>query len=266
MEYFNENKLPVHPIKLNVTDRVAYAKAADEAESVFGNIHVLFNNAGVGGGGPVETVTFKDWDFVVGINLGGAINGVTIFLPRILKHGEGGHIVSTSSTNGIAATGVSITYCTTKFAVAGMMEALATEMQGKGIGVSVLVPGPTRTNLGLSSNANRPPELRNEEAPQPPTPPPSGDPDARARMQDPAVWMDPIETGERVVRGIRNNDLYIMTHPEFKAGYQIRHEAIIKACPDEPFNEKRWDIIKNFGTVIYNDLYEKQGQVGPPDW
>ncbi len=264
MAYFNENNLPAHPVRLNVTDREAFAEAADEAESVFGNIHLLVNNAGVGGGGPAETVTYKDWDYVVGINLGGVINGVTTFLPRMLKHGDGGHIVSTSSTNGIAATGASITYCTTKFAVAGMMEALATEMQDKGIGVSVLVPGPTRTNLGKSSFENRPAHLQNEGAAPPPPPP--ADPDAEARRSDPVVWMDPVETGERVIRGVRNNDLFIMTHPEFKAGYNIRHEAIMRANPDEPFNEKRWDIIKNFGTVIYNDIYEKQRQVGPPDW
>ncbi|HEY95491.1 MAG TPA: SDR family NAD(P)-dependent oxidoreductase [Dehalococcoidia bacterium] len=265
MAYFNEHILPVRAIKLNVTDREAYARAADDAESFFGNVHLLVNNAGVGGGGPVETMTYNDWDYVVGINLGGVINGIMTFLPRMLKHGEGGHIVSTSSTNGIAATGASITYCTTKFAVAGMMEALATEMQGKGIGASVLVPGPTRTNLGKSSAANRPAHLQNEETPPPPPPPPP-DPDFQARMADPAVWMDPVETGERVIRGVRNNDLFIMTHPEFKAGYKIRHDAIMRANPDEPFNEKRWDIIKNFRTVIYNDLYEKQRQIGPPDW
>ena len=260
MVYFKEKKQPVHPIKLDVTDRVAYARAADEAEAVFGKIHVLVNNAGVGSGGPVENVTYKDWDYVLGINLGGVINGLVTILPRILKHGEGGHIVSTSSTNGIAATGVSITYCTTKFAVAGMMEALATELQDKNIGASVLVPGPTMTDLGKSSFENRPDHLRNEGE----TWPPQGQSERPPR--DPVVWMDPMETGERVVRGIRNNDLFIITHPEFKAGFNARHEAIMRACPDELPNEKRWEIIKDFGTVIYNDIYDKQKPVGPPDW
>lgn len=259
MTYFKAKNLPVHPIKLDVTDRVAYAKAADEAEAVFGKIHVLVNNAGVGGSGPAEKQTFKDWDYVVGVNLGGVINGVVTILPRILEHGEGGHIVSTSSTNGIAATGVSVTYCTTKFAVAGMMEALATELQNKNIGVSVLVPGPTMTNLGKSSNENRPAHLRNEPATPPASPPPQ-------RPRDPNVWMDPMETGERVIRGIRNNDLFIMTHWEFKAGYKARHDAIMRACPDEPVNEKRLEVIKTYGTVYYNDIYDKQKQVGPPDW
>ncbi|OGO35896.1 MAG: hypothetical protein A2147_07205 [Chloroflexi bacterium RBG_16_57_8] len=263
MRYCSEKKQPVHAIRLDVTDRVAYVKAADEAEAVFGKIHVLVNNAGVGAGGPVEEVTYKDWDYSIGVNVGGVINGLVTILPRILKHGEGGHVIATSSTNGIAASGVSITYCTTKFAVAGMMEALATELQDKNIGASVLVPGPTMTDLGRSSFENRPAHLRKEEETWPPPP---KDGQAQRPPRDPSVWMDPIETGERVVRAIRNNDLFIVTHPEFKAGFNARHEAIMRACPDEPQNPKRWEIIKNYGTVIYNDIFDKQKQVGPPDW
>ncbi len=259
MAYFVQNQKPAHAIRLDVTDRVAYARAAEEAESVFGKIHVLVNNAGVGGSGSALNQTYKDWDYVVGVNLGGVINGLVTILPRIMKHGEGGHIVSTSSTNGIAATGVSITYCTTKFAVAGMMEALATELQNTNIGVSVLIPGPTMTDLGRSSAENRPANLKNDQ-------PTTAAPQPQRAPRDPVVWMDPIETGERVIRGIRNRDLFIMTHPEFKAGYKARHDAIMRACPEEPPNPKRWEIIRNFGTVIYNDIYDRQKQVGPPDW
>lgn len=259
MAYFGQTAQSVHPVRLDVTDRVAYAKAADEAEAVFGKIHVLVNNAGVGGGGTALNTTYKDWDYVVGVNLGGVINGLVTVLPRIMRHGEDGHVVATSSTNGIAATGLSITYCTTKFAMAGMMEALATELQNTNVGVSVLVPGPTMTDLGRSSSDNRPAHLRNEQHTPPPVQP-------QRSPRDPVVWMDPVETGERVIRGIRNKDLFIMTHPEFKAGYRARHDAIMRACPDEPPNPKRWEIIKNYGTVIYNDIYDKQKQVGPPDW
>jgi len=267
MAYFKEKKLPVHPIQLDVTDREAYAKAADEAEKVFGKIHVLVNNAGVGSGGPVQYTTFKDWDYSVSVNLGGVINGVMTILPRILKHGEGGHIVSTSSTNGIAATGVSVPYCTTKFAVAGMMEALATELQDKGIGASVLIAGPNMTNLGPSSFENRPEHLRNEGETWPPKPPPGAPRRPRRPPEEMmTAFINPAETGERVVRGIRNNDLFIHTHPEFKEGYMARHEAIIRAIPDEPKNQKRYDIISTFGTVFYNDIYDKQKPVGPPDW
>jgi NAD(P)-dependent dehydrogenase (short-subunit alcohol dehydrogenase family) len=263
MTYFRERKLPVHPIKLDVTDRVAYASAADEAEAVFGKIHVLVNNAGVGSGGPVRELTYKDWDYSMGVNVGGVINGLVTILPRILRHGEGGHIIATSSTNGIAATGLSITYCTTKFAIAGMMEALATELQDSNIGVSVLVPGPTMTNLGQSSSENRPAYLRNDKESQLPA---SKNGQSGPPPRDPDVWMDPVETGERVIRAIRNNDLFIITHPEFKDGFKARHDAIMRACPDEPQNKKRLTVIKTFGTVFYNDIYDKQKQVGLPDW
>jgi NAD(P)-dependent dehydrogenase (short-subunit alcohol dehydrogenase family) len=265
--YFKQKKQPAHAVNLNVTDREAYVKAADEAESVFGNIHVLVNNAGVGAICTVDTMTYKDWDYGMGVILDGTINGVQTILPRMLKHGEGGHIIATSSTNGIAASGVALIYCTAKFAVAGMMEALATELQDRNIGCSVLVPGPTKTNLGMTSNENRPDSLKNEgQSYGPPPPPPEEDAELMARRSDPNVWMDPVETGERVVRGIRNNDLFIITHPEFKNGFNARHEAIMRACPDEPPNPARWEVMKEFGTVIYNDIYDKQQQVGPPDW
>ena len=265
--YFKGKNLPVHFIQLNVTDREAYARAADETEKVFGKIHVLVNNAGVGAGGPIDKLTYKDWDYSVGVNLGGVINGVVTMLPRILKHGEGGHIVSTSSTNGIAATGVGTPYCTTKFAVAGMMEAMATELQDKNIGVSVLIAGPNNTNLGQSSSDNRPEALRNEGESWPPKPPPGQAPRPQSTPEQmKLVFIDPAETGERVVRGIRNNDLFIHTHQEFKNGYVARHNAIIRAIPQEPWDEKRWEIMKTFGTVIYNDIYDKQKPVGPPDW
>jgi short-subunit dehydrogenase len=188
-------------------------------------------------------------------------------LPRILKHGEGGHIVSTSSTLGVAAAGGQITYCTTKFAVAGMMEALATDLQDKNIGVSVLFPGPTMGNLGQSSFENRPAHLRNEGDAWPPKGPPPGGPRKFPIEEVRRVaFMDPVETGERVVRGIRRNDLFIHTHPEFREGYVARHEALIRAIPDEPRNEKRWEIIGSFGTIYHNDIYDKQKPVGPPDW
>ncbi len=265
--YFQDKNAPVHYIKLDVTDREAYAKAADEAEKVFGKIHVLVNNAGVGSGGPAIYTTYKDWDYSVSVNIGGVINGVVTMLPRILKHGEGGHIVSTSSTLGVAAATNMIPYCTTKFAVAGMMEALAGELQDKNIGVSVLFPGPTRSNLGQTAFDNRPARLRNEGDTWPPKPPPGVQPRPQRPPEDvQTVFMDPVETGERVLRGIRNNDLFIHTHPEFREGYIARHEAIIRAIPNETFNKKRFDIISKFGTIYHNDIYDKQQPVGPPDW
>lgn len=270
MRYFKEKNLPVHPIKLDVTDREAYARAADEAEKVFEKIHVLVSNAGVASGGPAQMMTYKDWDFSMSINVGGAINGLVTILPRIIKHGEGGHIVATSSTGGLAAVGGVIIYNTTKYALAGMMETLATDLQSLNIGASVLVPGPTTTNLGPSTFANRPEKYRNEGQtwpPRMPSPPAGQPPRPMPPMPDfSKIFMDPVEMGERVVRGIRRNDLFIITHPEFKDGWRARHEAIMRACPDEPVNSQRYELLKNMGTLVYNPIYDKQTQVGPPDW
>jgi NADP-dependent 3-hydroxy acid dehydrogenase YdfG len=270
MAFFSENGGEVHPIRLDITDREAYTRAADEAEEKFGKIHVLVNNAGVASGGLTQQTTFKDWDFSVGVNITGVANGLVIILPRILKHGEGGHVVSTSSTAGFCAVNGNIIYNATKAAIAGMMETLAGELMGTNVGASVLIPGPTNTNLGPSTFANRPEHLRNEGQPWPPQTPPGrqAPPPQMKRMMEEMqkIFMDPVETGERVLRGIRRNDIFIHTHPEFREGYIARHDALIRAIPDEPPNEKRRELIKKMGTLAYNPLYERQTTPGPPDW
>ena len=131
----------------------------------------------------------------------------------------------------------------------------------------MLIAGPNNTNLGQISFDNRPANLRNEGDTWPPQAAARRGtaPEAPAGGNFDRVHR-PEETGERVVRGIRNNDLFIHTHQEFKDGYMARHNAIIRAIPDEPKNQKRYDIISKFGTVYYNDIYDKQKQVGPPDW
>ncbi len=257
MVYFKARKLSAHPIKLDVTDREAYVRAADEAEKVFGKIHILINNAGVSAGGPIQTTTYKDWDYGLGVNIGGVVNGITTILPRILKHGEGGHIVSTSSTAGLSAVGGCCVYNTSKYAVTGMMETIATDLQGTGVGVSVLFPGAVTTNLGISSQVNRPANLRNENEPKMPPGGPKPPP------MDSSTFMDPVEMGERVLRGIMRNDLFINTHPEFRAGYAARNEAILRSIPDEPPNDKRHEALKAFGTLLYNPIYDTQTTPGP---
>lgn len=261
--WFKHSGGDVHPIKMNVTDREAFLKAAEEAESVFGNIHILFNNAGVGTAGiPVATSTFKDWDYTLGVNIGGVVNGVVTMLPRMLRHGEEGHIVSTSSTCGLLASANMAMYCTSKYAVTGFMEVLAVELENTNIGVSVLYPGPTRSNLGQSSFENRPEHLRNPGETWPRQP--AGE---RSRLMEDRqrVFMDPLEMGERVMRGIKRNDLFIHTHPEFTDGYISRHAALVRAVPDEQVSKERWDIIRSMNTT-YTPRYDKQEKVGPPDW
>ena len=162
---FMENNWPVLCIKLDVTDRVAYAKAVEEAEAKFGNIHLLVNNAGIGcAGGPLWAVTPKETDVAIDINLTGVLNGIQAIVPHMLKHGEGGHIVSTASKAALLAVPNCGLYNVTKQAVVGIMETLAMDLVGTNIGASAFCPvEPSKTKrvftLSLSSASSRAPSL-----------------------------------------------------------------------------------------------------------
>jgi NAD(P)-dependent dehydrogenase (short-subunit alcohol dehydrogenase family) len=261
MAGFKGTNLAVHPVRLDVTDRAAWAQAADEAEKVFGKVHVLVNNAGVGVVGPMQKATYADWDFVMGVCLGGVINGVQTFVPRLLAHGEGGHIVNNASQSGVFASGQAGLYITAKFGVAGLSEALASDLQDEGVGVSCYFPGPVATNLGATTQQVRPETLSDSGYKGPRVPPPQLNGQPRPAF-DPEllrrVFMDPIEVGERVLRGIRRGDLFIFSHPEFREGMQARCDAVMRAIPDEPVNEERRQVLETFGTLLYNPIYERQ--------
>ena len=146
----------VHTSVLDVRDRAAFADAADAAEANLGPVSLLFNNAGVAGGAPAARLTYALWDWGLGINLGGVVNGVQTFLPRMVARGQGGHIVNTASGAGLAATTSGTLYCTSKFAVVGMSEALRSDLKTFSIGVSVLCPGPVATDIVSRSSGTNP--------------------------------------------------------------------------------------------------------------
>jgi NAD(P)-dependent dehydrogenase (short-subunit alcohol dehydrogenase family) len=221
----------VHAISLDVTDRAAMERAAAETEQVFKKVHVVVNNAGVGIVGGLSAATYDDWDWGMSVNVNGVFNGIHTFLPRIRAHGEGGQIVATSSLAGLIAHGPAGVYTASKFAVVGMMEALRNELADANIGVSVFCPGLVNTNIG-TSNRNRPSTLAD-----------SGfkpDPKMMARMRagmkemrGPPPGMDPLEAGRRVLQGVRDNDLYILTTPEYEAEFRARGEAIVASLPTD---------------------------------
>ena len=126
-------------VQLDVADRAGYRRAADEAERAFGKIHVLVNNAGVGIVGSLLEATYDDWDWGLSVNLGGVINGIQTMLPRIRAHGEGGHVIATSSMSGIFAAALAGIYTTAKYAVVGLMESLRPELDALNIGCSVFL-------------------------------------------------------------------------------------------------------------------------------
>jgi len=213
----------VMAVKLDVTDRADFARAADAVEARFGNIHILCNNAGVAVVGPTELATFSDWDWVMNVNVGGAINGVTTLLPRMLRHGEGGHIVNTCSMSGLVPVGGTTIYSTGKAALVTMMECMRPELEGRGIICSAFCPGAVQSNIA-EAGKTRPTELAD-----------SGYTEADKRRQDGGsffhLYQTKEEVGERVLHGILHDELYILTHSEFLAGVTDRANAMIAAVP-----------------------------------
>ncbi len=261
LPFFKSKGQPAHGILLDVTDREAYEKAADEAEAVFGKLHVLVNNAGVEAPfGPLWKNSFKDCDFIVGVNITGILNGILTVLPRILKHGEGGHVVSTASQSGLSVVPGAALYCMTKAGVTALMETLACDLRDTNVGASAFCPGPVVGNLGATSKEVRPESLKNDAAP---APPPVRKIDSGGEVPDfTAMFMTPEEAGERVVNGIRRGDLYIFTHAEFRDGVRAKSEALLRAFPDQPENE---EFKKTFSFLTYNPIYDTQTTPKAPE-
>jgi NAD(P)-dependent dehydrogenase (short-subunit alcohol dehydrogenase family) len=215
----------VHAIKVDVTDRAALALAADEAERRFGRVHVVCNNAGVNLFNDMAAATYQDWDWVMGVNLGGVINGVVTFVPRIKAHGEGGHVVNTASMAAfIAGPGAGI-YIAAKFGVRGLSEALRWSLAPYGIGVSVYCPGLVDSSIYLSDEV-RPAHLSADTTPA----------DAQFMQRLPEIQrqgMSPLEVGEKVLRGIRAGDFYIFSHPEFADELREIFDEALAALPRE---------------------------------
>jgi NAD(P)-dependent dehydrogenase (short-subunit alcohol dehydrogenase family) len=187
---------------------------AQRAVEAYGKVHIVCNNAGVGGErGMIWEETQKAWDYMMGVNFWGVVHGIHAFVPKMLEHGEEGHIVNTASIAGLGP-GWGI-YGVTKHAVIAMTEWLAQNLQmiDARINASVLCPSGVATNI-TATWRNRPGELQ-EDASTPPSIQAERMQRYRERMtQAVAAGKQPDEIAEIVVQGIRNNDFYILTHPE----------------------------------------------------
>jgi NAD(P)-dependent dehydrogenase (short-subunit alcohol dehydrogenase family) len=245
----------VHAIQLDVSDRDGMARAADEAERVFGNVHLLVNNAGVGIPALLSNVSWQDWDWAMDVNINGVFSGVRTFLPRMLAHGEGAHIMATSSSAGIVAGSLGV-YATTKFAVVGMMESLRTEMSGRNIGVSVYCPGLVRTEI-FDAERNRP-ASHGVVAKKPAGPPPLLPGSKPVDLMGAA--MDPMEAGRQVLAGIRRNDLYILSHPEFAGVARERFRLMMESFSKQPVPENRRQVTAFIIPDIYAADLAKRGR------
>ena len=196
----------------DVADPASVEHAAEAAYEAFGNVHVVCNNAGVGGGGGIDDISLDTWRWVLDVNLMGVLHGIRTFLPHIRAHGEGGHIVNTASMAGMNSGLGFSPYAASKFAVVNMSEGLAKQVAPLGIGVTVLCPGFVRTRIararaiGRSAMARR--RRRTPQA-RPASCSPSS-PNSRSRGSIPS------DVAAQVLTAIREDELYVFTHPEMR--------------------------------------------------
>jgi NAD(P)-dependent dehydrogenase (short-subunit alcohol dehydrogenase family) len=220
----------VLPVVTDVSDRAAVEALRDAALSAFGAVHVACNNAGVGGPhGPLWECPPGEWDWVLGVNLDGVMNGVRAFMPVLLEQ-DAGHLLNTSSIFGVFA-GALGPYGVSKHAVTALTETLHFNLKSLGVthvGVSVLCPGAVRTNFGTSAR-NRPasagPAVVRDEAEQ-----------ASAERFDQlsALGASPAEVAGMVVDGIRSRRFYILTADNRHEPVLRRGQEIVSGGPPEP--------------------------------
>jgi len=241
LKSFPANDPRVRTIVHDVLDRDGWESKADQIEKLFGPVHILVNNAGVGRLPDVIAGTLKDWDWGMGVNFWGPLCGIRTFVPRMLAHRQGSHIVTTSSTDGVLF-GTGNVYAVTKIAVSGLMEALRHQLRGTNIGSSNLCPGATTTNLAQSPTY-RPESYRNTGPVAAPASAAAAAPASPAvRPAAPAsgaevtpMWarpQDPLTVGRLVVNGILNNDMWIFPAPEYRVGVEARGQAMVESMVD----------------------------------
>jgi NAD(P)-dependent dehydrogenase (short-subunit alcohol dehydrogenase family) len=215
----------VRGVACDVTDPASVERAAGATFDAFGKVHVVCNNAGVAAGGGIDNISLESWKWVLDVNLMGVLHGIRTFLPHIRSHGEGGHFVNTASMAGMVSGLGFSPYHASKFAVVTMSEGLAAQVKPLGIGVSILCPGFVRTRIGDSAR-NRPAQYGPAPALDPASP-------AAALVAHVAqlieTGLDPADVAAQVLNAIREDDLYIFTHPDMRAELAQRFAAILAA-------------------------------------
>jgi NAD(P)-dependent dehydrogenase (short-subunit alcohol dehydrogenase family) len=233
--WFDQTDFEMMAVKLDITDRAAYARAADAVEAKLGPVELLFNTAGVSIFGPLENATYDDWDWQLNVNLGGVINGIQTFVPRMIERGNGGHIVNTASMSAFVALKGTGIYCTSKMAIRGLSECLAMDLAEHGIGVSMLCPGAVNTNIH-EAVLTRPAHLQN-------TGYYGADPDVLAHLKRViSIGMEPEVLARYVVKGVEADQLYILPYPEFRGTLEDIHAQVMAALArpeDDPDYAKR---------------------------
>lgn len=209
-------------VTLDVTDRARFAEVAAEA----GRVDILVNNAGVSVFGPTDEARYADYDWIMGVNFGGVVNGLISFIPAMKAHGHGGHVVNVASMAAFLSGPQAGIYTASKFAVRGLTESLRYNLAPYDIGVSLMCPGLTKTNA-WDSALKRPAAFATSGFAAP-------DPTELAQFGTAFdVGMAPLEVGRKTVAGIIANKALILTHPEFAEDFEEIYRSSLAALPDE---------------------------------
>jgi NAD(P)-dependent dehydrogenase (short-subunit alcohol dehydrogenase family) len=220
----------VRGVSCDVANPADVERAAKASYEAFGNVHVVCNNAGVGGRGGIDNISLDNWRWVLDVNVMGVLHGIRAFLPHIRAHGQGGHIVNTASMAGIASPLWFAPYAASKFAVVGMSEGLAMQLNPLGIGVTVLCPGFVRTRI-MESERNRPERYGPKQSVDPASPAGA----VAAQMAELVnAGLDPAEVARCVLAAIRADELYVFTHPQMRPAVEKRLAAILAAMDKAP--------------------------------
>ncbi|AKH42952.1 NAD(P)-dependent dehydrogenase (short-subunit alcohol dehydrogenase family) [Altererythrobacter atlanticus] len=212
--------------KLDVTDRERFAEVAQQVVDHFGEVHVLVNNAGVSVFGPTDEASYDDYDWIMGVNFGGVVNGLVSFLPKI-KASEGRrHVVNVASMAAFLPGPQAGIYTASKFAVRGLTESLRYNLAPHGIGCSLCCPALTRTNAWASAT-KRPDSFKDSGF----APTREGELEQFGTAFE--EGMDPYEVGTKILAGMTEQKGLILTHPEHGPDFEEMHEKIMAALPDE---------------------------------
>lgn len=206
----------VDGLQVDVTKLEAVQAAAQATVDKFGKVHIVCNNAGIPVGGHSETCNMRNWHWVVDVNLWGVVHGLQAFVPLIMSHGEGGHVVNTASMAGMYGLRGAGPYNATKFAVVGISETMMAEHSKDNLGVSVLCPGIVATNIGTAAR-NRPDEYGGSVAPS--------EKDRTAEML--SKGLDPDIVGRLVLEAIQEDQPYIFTDPSLRYLIERRTKYIL---------------------------------------
>ena len=222
VEGLKRTNADVASVRADVSLKAELKAAADATIARYGKVHILVNNAGVGGGAGYGGWNDAGWNWTLGVNLMAVIWGIEIFGPLLESHGEGGQIVSTASIAGLIS-GSASPYNVTKYGVVALSEGLRATLAPRGIGVSVLCPGFIKTNI-LNSARNLPTRFKGDIGRTPVDGPVAAM--FKTVSDRVASGIDPLYVGELVREGIENDWPYIFTDTEFEPAIEQRFQAI----------------------------------------